>query len=60
MDFLGQVSVRYVNEVEESDEENDAGGRFRSAFLPFMKCLPSIDMLSYVSAQFQRLKFKPH
>ena len=26
MDFLGQVSIRFVDEVVESDEDNDAGG----------------------------------
>ena len=28
MDFLGQVSLRFVDEVAESDEDNDAGGMF--------------------------------
>merc|ERR1711974_332864 len=33
MDFLGQVSLRFVNEVEESDEDNDAGDNLMSMLL---------------------------
>ena len=34
MDFLGQVSLRFVDEVAESDEDNDAGGMFGFVGLP--------------------------
>jgi len=33
MDFLGQVSIRFVDEVVESDEDNDAGDNLMSMLL---------------------------
>ena len=47
MDFLGQVSLRFVDEVAESDEDNDAGGMFGFVRLPSL--FSAIDNFTAVS-----------